>query len=294
MKKTTRLSPAEKFLISELRSVEQAAITQYAFYRMLHTMYAQGNGLCLKHDQPTLKDHQRYLRKLYHYGTIRYDEDYGTRLIRILDNPLNSTEELVCLADTLSYVSHLSAMRRWGLTERSPTTLIFTRPNRSKANATLAKIMAQHPNDSLPRQVRLSLVGHPATVRGQKIRIFESTKNSTCVRIHGTGVRIATVGQTFVDMLRTPSLCSGMPHVLDVFREHAGIWREEIITSVGASDDAIVKCRAGYVLEELLRIHDTRIDSWKKLAQRGGSRKLDPGKSYASEFSETWQISINV
>ena len=84
-----------------------------------------------------------------------------------------------------------------------------------------------------------------------------------------------------------------MPHVVDVFTKHGATYVSEIIPLVEAGSAAIIKVRAGYLLEERLGIHDPRIASWRRWAQRGGSRKLDPQKPYVPRFSEDWMISLN-
>ncbi len=66
--------------------------------------------------------------------------------------------------------------------------------------------------------------------------------------------RVATVGQTFLDMVREPELCGGMVHVMAVWREHAGERHEEIIQAVDGSASAVARCRAGYILEERLGV----------------------------------------
>ena len=85
-----------------------------------------------------------------------------------------------------------------------------------------------------------------------------------------------------------------MSHVLDVYDEHAATWLSEIVDSIDLAGSKIVKCRAGYILEERLGLEHKKINSWKKFAQRGGSRKLDPTKKFAPRFSESWMISLNV
>ncbi len=53
-----------------------------------------------------------------------------------------TAEEVACLADPFCYVSHLSAMQRYGLTDRSPEALHITRPSRPVWNAMKAEKLA--------------------------------------------------------------------------------------------------------------------------------------------------------
>ncbi len=290
-----RLTRAENYLLAALRATNLPAVTPYKFFRLLEAMYREGQNLYLKHDQPDLNDYLRFVKNLVKAKQIRHDNDYGSRLIRILDAPENSGEEMVCLVDPLCYVSHLSAMQRWGLTDRSPRVLTCTRLPRGKsANAQLAEIMAKDPEPLPPKRVRLHFITHPKRVRGRQLHMVESKKAGACVNVPNTNIRLATIGQTFLDMLHHPRKCGGMSHVLDIYDKYALDWTEEIITSVDSSNSNLAKVRAGYVLEEHLGIDDKRIESWKVLAQRGGSRKLDPGKDYTTNHSKTWMISINV
>ena len=257
-------------------------------------MYEEGQNLYLKHDSPNSADYNRFIKNMYKSGLIRYDNDYGNRLIRILDLSEQSPEDIVCLADPLCYISHLSAMQRWGLTNRSPKSLMFTRPDRKSATAIYAKIMAKFSYPLPPKHLRLHHIVHPDTVRGHSLQVFESSNSGAYAKIPGTNTHVATIGQTFLDMLRHPSRCGGMPHVLDVFDEHAVRWSNEIINAVETCNSSLVKSRAGYIMEERLGVSDNIIDSWKMFSQRGGSRKLDPGKDYQPNYSDTWMISINV
>ena len=109
------------------------------------------------------------------------------------------------------------------------------------------------------------------------------------------GDRPATsIGATFLDTLNDPNWCGGMKNVADVWRRNARQHREAIIAAIDASSEKIVRVRAGYLLEEVAGIEDTRIGAWVAAAQRGSSRKLDPSQPYAPRFSERWMLSINV
>jgi predicted transcriptional regulator of viral defense system len=95
-------------------------------------------------------------------------------------------------------------------------------------------------------------------------------------------------------MLQKPAICGGMAHVIEVWQEHAAIYLNEIVTSIDKATSGLVKSRAGYLLEVKMGLRHEMIEKWKLLGQRGSSRKLDPSKPFASTFSETWMISINV
>ena len=285
---------AESYLANAIKLESLPAITPYVFFCKLQTMYGEGQNLYLKHSSPSSPDYKRFIKKLYKSGLIRYDTDYGIRLIRVLDVPERLPEDIVCLADSLCYMSHLSAMQRWGLTDRSPKSLMFTRPDRKSATAIYAKIMAKSSYPLPPKHLHLHQIAHPDTVRGLSLQVSESKNVGSYAKIPGTNTNVATIGQTFLDMLQHPSRCGGMPHILDVFEEHAVRWSNEIINAVETCNSSLVKSRAGYVMEERLGVSDKIIDTWKMFSQRGGSRKLDPGKDYQPIYSDTWMISINV
>jgi len=293
-KNNSLLTRAESYLANALRSEDLPAITPYSFFCRLQTMYGEGRNLYLRHSQPSLDDYFRFVKKMYKAGLIRYDRDYGKRLIRVLEVSERSIGDVICLADPLCYISHLSAMQRWGLTNRAPRVLTYTRPDKNTAAAMRAKIMVDSSYPLPPKRVQLKNIQHPDKVREIPLHVFDSKNVGAYVRIPDTSTRIATIGQTFLDMLQHPRQCGGMPHVLDIYEEHAHHWTDEIVNAVETCSSNLVKSRAGYILEERLGFSDRRIESWKSFTQRGGSRKLDPQKNYSPIYSETWMISVNV
>ena len=112
------------------------------------------------------------------------------------------------------------------------------------------------------------------------------------VRERNSFSRVATIGQTFLDMLQHPDLYGGMAHVLEVRDEHAITYLDHIIAAV-SSASSVVTCRAGYIIEERPGVKDPGVEEWHDCAQRGGSCRLDPGRPYIPEWSEKWMISLN-
>jgi len=231
---------------------------------------------------------------------IRPDPDYP-RHYRVLTIPDSPADDIVCLIDQFCHIAYLSAMQRWGLTDRIPHALMISRPDEKTVTTMAATAMAES-NAGIPRRhrpshremgpFRLNNIAHPPTVRGRSVKLYRSRQSGQSVSERSGFARISTIGQTFLDMLRRPTLCGGMSHVLDIWEEHAALYLDSIITTVETANP-IVKCRAGYIIEERLGIEDSRVAAWRDHARRGGSRVLDPARPYAPIWSDKWKISLN-
>lgn len=206
--------------------------------------------------------------------------------------------EIVCGLDPFAYVSHLSAMEHHGLTDRFPQILYMTRPSavewRKQAEARMAKDLghrwAAFQASGLPRLVRPK----PASVGHTTIQFCERSQLGAFRLVPGSTLRVATIGRVFLDMLREPVLCGGVQHVVDIYRREAKRYLRLIVDEVNRHGQPIDKVRAGYLLSEVCHLDAPELVDWQKLAQRGGSRKLDPEGEYVPVFSERWQLSINV
>ena len=232
---------------------------------------------------------------------IRPDLDYPQhyRVVAVPDLP---SDDIICLLDRFCHISHLSAMQRWNLTDRAPDPLIISRPD-DKTVAKKATFIMEKEDSEIPWKHRpdrtpassfhLHNLVHPRQVRNRPVKLHRSRHIGSSVRGRSGFIRISTIGQTFLDMLLRPTLCGGMDHVLDVWDEHAANHLSSIISAVNSAS-SIIKCRAGYIIEERLGVRDQRVEKWKSSAQRGGSRVLDSKRPYAPVWSETWMISLNV
>ena len=144
----------------------------------------------------------------------------------------------------------------------------------------------------ISRAQLLGNITHPGRVRGRAVRVRMSRIARESIRDRNGFSRVATIGQTFLDMVQHPGLCGGMVHVLEVWEEHAITYLDHIIAAV-SSASSVVKCRAGYIIEVRLGVKDTGVEEWHDCAQRGGSSRLDPSRPYLPEWSEKWMISLN-
>jgi hypothetical protein len=191
-------------------------------------------------------------------------------------------------------------MQQWGLSNRNPRALHLTRPSKPiwRQRAKEEAHALDHdlePGDEAPSPRERA--AFPPMLRKQELHVFEPGHFGHMVPIPDSHARIATIGQTFRDTVQEPALCGGMSYVLEVWEDHAGTYLDEIIEAMnapGLKTNKIAYVRAGYILNERLKIQDARVDEWTRFAQRGGSSKLDPERPFEPTFSERWMLSLNV
>ena len=208
-----------------------------------------------------------------------------------------SAAEIACTVDPFAYVSHLSAMELHGLTDRVAQTLYLSSPEPKAWKAHAAELMQKDLGADLDAYQQ---AGFPMLQRlriekllGQPVHISHSLHLGAFRKTPDSEVRIATIGRTFLDMLREPALCGGIHHVLGIYREHAHRNLALIADEVTQHGKPIDKVRAGYVLEERCQLQHPSFVEWQKFAARGGSRRLVAANEYAPTYSERWALSLN-
>jgi predicted transcriptional regulator of viral defense system len=227
------------------------------------------------------------------------DPEFSGQVWRVAGVPDGTPEELCCLADPWCYVSHLSAMQRWGFSNRNPLALHITRPARKiwrqQADAELREIQRTAPSD-LVSKGRIH-VTFPSSLRRRELLVFQPSYLGHSVTISDSHARVGTVGQTFWDMMQEPRRCGGMAHVMEIWQEKAEDYIEEIISVFEDKEmptTNLAFCRAGYVFEEIVGHQDSRIAAWTRFGKQGGSAKLDPEAPFETRHSERWNLSLNV
>lgn len=274
-------------------------ITEYSLYNLAHPILRDGTH---RNDKVRMvpSQWQRHqlkamIRTLTKNKVLAPDGDFKAGAWHVVGSlAAASAEDAICLVDPFAYISHLSAMQRYGLTDRSPEALHMTTPVRAlwttMRNERMSRLDWDLNKDEKPLLAR---IGFGPVVRRRPVTLHESSHPSPTIDIAGERARIASVGHVFVNMLDQPWLCGGMAHVLDCYDRHAENWINEIVDAVNAVDSPIIKVRAGYIIDELLGLSMDKVESWTACAQRGGSRKLDPKAPYGNVYSEKWMIALN-
>mgnify|MGYP000000176157 FL=1 len=248
---------------------------------------------------PDIRSHQQAVDNLLSTGLLLPDKDFrkGT-VYRLFGKNNPAATEVACAVDPFAYVSHLSAMEYHGLTDRFPKILYLTTPDdkawRTQADARMAADLGERL--SAYRQTGLPVLRRQPSqsIEGHHVELMRRSHLGAFRVVRSTGVRVATIGRTFLDMVREPELCGGILHVIDVYRSQAAQYLSLIVDDAERHGTAIDKVRLGFLLTEVCHLSDPRIEGWTRHAQRGGSRKLDPQAEYDPRYSEKWMLSINV
>ena len=288
-------------IIRLLNDANLPLVTEYILYQRARPLLVSGRY----GDEPIIRlpsywmhaQLRAMIRTLEKKRVLAPDNDFKAGVWRFVQaSSAPTAEEAISIVDPFAYISHLSAMQRYGLTDRAPEALHMTTP----ARALWTQLRDARMEDDYEEEIsRVNLpplirIGIHAQVRRRPVVMHESKHPADPVPIAGSVSRIAQIGRVFVDMLDQPALCGGIQHVLDCFERHSEDWFSDIVAAVDAFDSPIVKVRAGYILDEMLGMSHPHIADWTRCAQRGGSRKLDPQAPYGNCFSEKWMIAINV
>lgn len=264
----------------------------YQLYRAQEHQGQPIGKLSLKEPESrTLKSNISSLKRM---GVIKQDLNLPVYFISNKDKP--TAQQVICSISPFSYIAYLSAMSWHGLTDRLPYVIHLITCSQEKYKELITERLEKElPNASEhPSLIPPRLTKYPA-FDGKSFE-FHQTKNFKLPKeqFGSGGVRVANIGETFLDMLRKPDLCGGFEHVLEVFQEYGEENLAVIVKTIDKKGTSMDKARAGYILEEVCNLSHRTINNWKAGVSRGGSRKLVPSKPYIDVYSETWCISINI
>ena len=293
-------------LALEVGRLNQPVMTSYTLACLIFQLYQtksyRGEKLDrLKKLYPDRPVYNRLLSELLTAGVLQESTVIrNPEVFTVLGKGESSPEEVLCCVDPFAYISHMSAMEWHGLPDRIPKMLFISTPApqewkrfaREKMEKDLGNIdsysLYQIGGLPLLRRLRFSRVGRKTVYRHASLHLgaFTTVKQRT--------LRVATIGRTFLDMIKHPDQCGGIYHVLEVYKKYAESYLRLIVDEVDRHGNKIDKVRAGYILEERLGFSHETINAWTQYAQRGGSRKLYAHSDYSPSFSEKWCLSLNI
>lgn len=283
--------------LAEIEASGKSVMTEYDLHSLVWELFKEmKSGKRQIRNSPqtfNLSLTRRTIRQLERKRLIVRDPDFRGPVWQILRAPaLNSAEEAICATDPFAYVAYLSALERYGLTNRSPKALqmiTYSSPAWGQN-----RIQMENPEKLHSLQMKPTRPHPKSIVRRRPVEVYLSKELGSNRRLRSPMIRISEIGQAFLDSLERPNLCGGMAHVIEIWANHAAEYEEEIESEIETHASPINKVRAGYLIETYVNRRSEILKNWEKFAQRGGSRKLDPDAPYEPSFSERWMLSINV
>lgn len=207
---------------------------------------------------------------------------------------LTPTEEQILQeANPWAVISHGTALIHHSLTTQMPSSI----------NATLYRPIdrALPPLGLTPEEWAVAIEVTPRTPdrigRTEIVwsRLSDKFKWGTEVaESNGVPIYVTDLERTLLDALRFPGKAGGILNTLGAWslsRDKMDL--DKLIRYTERFGIKLLRQRVGFILEEM-NIHHPRISAWKHRALRGGSAKLVAGESFASRYSEAWNLSINV
>jgi hypothetical protein len=297
---TRRISLADA-VAARLADEAAPVVTKFSLGLLIFRTFAEGGyeGRSLQHERrdPVADDVTQVRRELVDRAILMAEKELPEGVFAVRAHRHAPAEQVVCALDPFAYLSHLSAMEYYGLTNRIPVVLFITSPPSVAWKQRADKLMERELGGELDAYLGAGLP-RPSrhgfrSVRGQSIKRTGGSVHGAFTHIRSQRLRVATVGRTFLDMLRRPELCGGFAHVLEVFENHAVEHLPLIINEVNQHGRKIDRVRAGWILEKRCGVRDPAIDAWQADTQRGGSQKLNPHAEFSRVYSERWSLSIN-
>ena len=249
----------------------------------------------------TATDFNKIIEKLITAGVLK---ETAHNKIFFLPNYLKYNDlELILQLYPATYVSYLSAIQWYGLTNIIPKKSFITIPTRNiwkrlcieeisshAANEILIKNLDMYPSDS----ISIILDNPVQFITDSK---FSELNYKSSFLNNGLHFRVKEIGQLFIDMLDKPNYCGGPQHVIDIYEEYGKLYSKQIIKAANKYASELTKARIGFILEKTLNINHPTLLEWKasilKNNVRGGSRKLFAEFDFSPYFSSEWNISIN-
>lgn len=296
MRRTISLNEALKLILLEKH--DKPIVNEYELVMYIYKLYQDKSyeGVTIGKISVNEPDHRVLARNI---GDLEYKNIITQHLSQpiyfIRSKPKPTAQQYLCSINPFCYIAYLSAMEWHGITDRIPYTLHATTCSQSAYKSYQARKIKTDLRDVVNAGPLMTpRVKKVPSFDGKKFEFHSSRSYQQPREISGSGgVRVSSLGDTFLDMLKKPDLCGGFDHVLDVYQEFAEENLPIIVRAIDKKGNNMDKARAGYILEEVCGLPHRTINSWKKNVQRGGSRKLIPENEYKDVYSETWCISIN-
>ena len=260
----------------------------------------------IRKSEASNSDYSNYISKLERAGILvsfgsdgrRYlhHTDHLSNIYSISGKPEYGPNEAACTVYPHGYISKISAMSWYGITDKIPSVVRFTACSASEWKKRSIAELSQH-SVIPPSKYSQFIPKYPknnSSFNGG-FAVSSERQYQEPVKVKGSPIKVSSIGRTFIDMLRSPDECGGIEHVLDVYEEYGKKYSTLIIKELEKVGRKIDIARVGFALHKISGVSDKKLDAWQKEAQleRGSSKVLVPGVPFSPIFDEDWSLSLN-
>jgi predicted transcriptional regulator of viral defense system len=233
--------------------------------------------------------------------------------IPFADTVAVTDEALIYEANPYSVLSYFSAMAYHGLTNVIPQDIYFTCFPKSISiplgTSPDEWTDVRLPSKRKPKYIETTRSGEWTDNRLPSKRILKNqekrqihwinTKREwefglTIGYINGIPVYVTDVERTLLDALRFPGKCGGALEVFRAWHQAANDLKiDNIIDYIEKFNQTLLRQRVGFILETM-GFSETIFDQWASKSVRGSSARLLADRDFSSQYSERWNLSLNV
>jgi len=303
MKKDSKLSLDKAMIIWFLNEYKYGSINRFDLFIKFRELFFSkklGNEKIAVHGNTDLElafkkftneylEHEPFVKA---YGPHSTGYGYFAKI-----NTKLTPSELIFPLFPYAYLTHLSAMRHYSITDRIPKKIQIEIPSRSKWKALIIEDIKKM--DVSARDKDLILKYLPRYPKSDEIyfkkRILVSSTRTPLPNLTlDNGIRVIEIGALFVEMINNPKECGGIEHVMDIFQEYGLVFKKKIYKAALESS-LISQTRIGFIFEQILKQSDLEIIKMKNRNKdlRGGSRVFLTGEDFSNIINIEWNLSLN-
>jgi len=254
-------------------------------------------NLAIKYDfvLPDASNQASLLRSLISNGIISSID--GVSSVYKISVPFASilplpAEGILQEANPIGFFGFESAFVYHGLTDKIPSNMYFYLAGKESGRLPHGTKPDDWSDFSLPGNRR------PRKIKNRAV-IYTNSKPEwdfgvSVGYVEGVPIFVTDLEKTIVDSFRRPEKCGGISSLVEAWIRAIDLVNlETIVEYVNRIGQSLLKQRVGYIFEARGKSHRV-FDHWAETSIRGSSARLIASGEFSSQYSERWNLSLNI
>lgn len=281
--------------------ISKERLSEQIFMLFMNKTYKGTRISLIRKDYASRDDFHTYIDRIERAGVLtsmkpRHGSGDSGNLYIIKGKPEYSPSEAICAIYPHGYISKINAMAWYGLTDKIPKIVRFTTCQLSEWKRRSIQDLSIDP--AVEFDLSQFIISHPkgTDLFGQELIVSVESKYSEPVQVKNSPIKVASIGKTFIDMLRVPDECGGIDHVLEIYADSGKKYSSAIINELKQNTTRKIDiARTGFALQKISGVEHPMLSEWQEESKktRGSSKILVSGVPFSSVFDEDWSLSLN-